>query len=85
MGLAVLCFVEATAQQKQLDAGTKYIIKSISVTGAQNFNESTVIAFTGLKIGDQLFIPGEKLSSITKKLWEQNLFSDIAFYVTGIQ
>jgi outer membrane protein insertion porin family len=85
MGLAVLCFVETTAQQKQLDAGTKYIIKSISVTGAQNFNESTVIAFTGLKIGDQLFIPGEKLSSITKKLWEQNLFSDIAFYVTGIQ
>ena len=52
MGLAVLCFVETTAQQKQLDAGTKYIIKSISVTGAQNFNESTVIAFTGLKIGD---------------------------------
>jgi len=85
MGFVFLGLSETMAQQKELDAGTKYSIRSIAVTGAQNFNESTVIAFTGLKIGDQVFIPGEKLSSITKKLWEQNLFSDIAFYVTGIE
>ena len=72
------------AQQKELDSGKKYTINSIKVTGAQNFNEQTVVAFTGLKIGDRIYIPGEKLSSVTKKLWEQNLFSDIAFYVTNI-
>lgn len=74
----------AQAQQKQLDSGTRYSIRSISVSGAQSFNENTVIAFTGLKIGDRIYIPGEKLSNVTKKLWEQNLFSDIAFYVTAI-
>ncbi|MEL6810075.1 MAG: POTRA domain-containing protein [Bacteroidota bacterium] len=74
-----------TAQQKELDSGTKYTINSITVTGTQSFNEKTVIAFTGLKIGDRIYIPGEKLSSVTKKLWEQNLFSDIAFYVTNIE
>ncbi|NND62522.1 MAG: BamA/TamA family outer membrane protein [Flavobacteriaceae bacterium] len=73
-----------TAQQKELDSGTRYSIKSITVTGAQSFNENTVIAFTGLKVGDRIYIPGEKLSNVTKKLWEQNLFSDIAFYVTNI-
>ncbi|MGV6829580.1 MAG: BamA/OMP85 family outer membrane protein [Flavobacteriales bacterium] len=73
------------AQQKQLDSGKKYTIRSIKVTGEQNFNENTVIAFTGLKIGDKIYIPGEKLSTVTKKLWEQNLFSDIAFYVTNIE
>ena len=62
------------AQQKELDSGKKYTINSIKVTGAQNFNEQTVIAFTGLKKGDRIYIPGEKLSSVTKKLWEQNLF-----------
>jgi outer membrane protein insertion porin family len=72
------------AQQKELDSGKKYTINSIKVTGAQNFNEQTVIAFTGLKKGDRVYIPGEKLSSVTKKLWEQNLFSDIAFYVTNV-
>jgi outer membrane protein insertion porin family len=74
-----------SAQQKELDSGKKYTINSIVVTGAQSFNEKTVIAFTGLKKGDRLYIPGEKLSAVTKKLWEQNLFSDIAFYVTKIE
>lgn len=73
-----------SGQQKELDSGKKYTINNITVTGAQNFNEQTVIAFTGLKEGEQIFIPGEKLSTVTKKLWEQNLFSDIAFYVTNI-
>jgi len=73
-----------TAQQKELDSGIKYTINSITVTGEQSFNEKTVVAFTGLKVGDRIYIPGEKLSSVTKKLWEQNLFSDIAFYVTNI-
>ncbi|WP_206073995.1 outer membrane protein assembly factor BamA [Marixanthomonas spongiae] len=73
-----------TAQQRDLDSGKKYTINDIKVTGAQSFNEQTVIAFTGLKKGDRIYIPGEKLSAVTKKLWEQNLFSDIAFYVTNI-
>ncbi|MGK0386051.1 MAG: outer membrane protein insertion porin family [Patiriisocius sp.] len=73
------------AQQKELDAGIKYEINNITVAGAQNFNEQTVIAFTGLKKGERIFIPGERLSEVTKKLWDQNLFSDIAIYVTKIE
>ena len=72
------------AQEKELDSGRKYTINSVTVTGAQSYNEQTVIAFTGLRKGDRIYIPGEKLSQVTKKLWEQNLFSDIAFYVTNI-
>lgn len=80
----ILSVFSIQAQQKELDSGRKYTINEITVTGAQNFNEQTVIAFTGLKKGDRIYIPGEKLSQVTKKLWEQNLFSDIAFYVTNI-
>jgi outer membrane protein insertion porin family len=80
----ILSVFTLQAQQKELDSGRKYTINKITVTGAQSFNEQTVIAFTGLKKGDRIYIPGEKLSQVTKKLWEQNLFSDIAFYVTGV-
>ncbi|MFC7357993.1 outer membrane protein assembly factor [Jejudonia soesokkakensis] len=82
--ITILSVCTLSAQQKELDSGKKYTINKITVTGAQNFNEQTVIAFTGLKEGEQIYIPGEKLSTVTKKLWEQNLFSDIAFYVTDI-
>jgi len=81
---AFLSVLKISAQKKELDSGIKYTINSIKVSGTQTFNENTVIAFTGLKEGDQIYIPGEKLSNVTKKLWEQNLFSDIAFYVTNI-
>ncbi|MEH6765966.1 MAG: outer membrane protein assembly factor BamA [Aequorivita antarctica] len=81
----ILSVFTLQAQQKELDSGKKYTINNITVAGAQSFNEQTVVAFTGLKKGDRLYIPGEKLSQITKKLWEQNLFSDIAFYVTNIE
>ncbi|KJJ40107.1 BamA/OMP85 family outer membrane protein [Aequorivita vladivostokensis] len=81
----ILSVFTLQAQQKELDSGRKYTINEIKVTGAQSFNEQTVIAFTGLKKGDRIYIPGEKLSQVTKKLWEQNLFSDIAFYVTNIE
>ncbi len=81
----ILSVFTLQAQQKELDSGKKYTINNITVSGAQSFNEQTVIAFTGLKKGDRIYIPGEKLSQVTKKLWEQNLFSDIAFYVTNIE
>src|SRR5690606_18073154 len=81
----ILSVFTLQAQQKELDSGKKYTINNITVSGAQSFNELTVIAFTGLKKGDRLYIPGEKLSQVTKKLWEQGLFSDIAFYVTNIE
>jgi len=85
----ILFFTIATvlglqAQQKELDNGKRYSLRDITVSGTQSFNENTVIAFTGLKPGDRMYIPGEKLSAVTKRLWEQNLFSDIAFYVTAI-
>lgn len=81
----ILSVFTLQAQQKELDSGRKYTINQITVTGAQSFNEQTVVAFTGLKKGDRIYIPGEKLSQVTKKLWEQNLFSDIAFYVTNVE
>ena len=80
----ILSLFTLSAQQLPLQGNKKYTIKSLTVSGEQSFNEKTVIAFTGLKVGDRIYIPGEKLSEITKKLWEQGLFSDIAFYVTNI-
>ena len=81
---AVMSIFTLSAQQNPLQGNKKYTINSLTVSGEQSFNEKTVIAFTGLKIGDRIYIPGEKLSEITKKLWDQGLFSDIAFYVTNI-
>ena len=58
----ILSVFTLSAQQLQLQGNKKYTIKSLTVSGEQSFNEKTVIAFTGLKLGDRIYIPGEKLS-----------------------
>ncbi|SDR71163.1 Beta-barrel assembly machine subunit BamA [Gillisia sp. Hel1_33_143] len=72
------------AQDLPLADGKKYTIGNINVTGTVTYNEQTVIAYTGLKKGDELYIPGDRLSKVLKKLWDLGLFSDINFYVTNI-
>tara|TARA_R110000850_G_scaffold203228_1_gene329588 strand:+ start:203461 stop:206010 length:2550 start_codon:yes stop_codon:yes gene_type:complete len=73
------------SQQNPMDTGKKYTIGKISVAGAQSFNELTVITFAGLKEGEQVYIPGDRISSVIKKLWDENLFSDVNIYVTNIE
>lgn len=87
--ILLCCFVLmpflAFSQQNQLDTGQQYTIGEITVAGAQSFNELTVIAFSGLKKGEKIFIPGERISNVIKKLWDENLFSDVNIYVTNIE
>ncbi|WP_246849064.1 outer membrane protein assembly factor [Aquimarina sp. U1-2] len=65
--------------------GKEYIIGEIKVTGTTSYNESTVVTFTGLRKGERIFLPGDKISQVIKKLWDLELFSDINFYITDIK
>lgn len=69
------------AQETTYNNGIKYTLGDITVTGNTNFSEQTVIAFSGLKKGDEVTIPGEKISAAIKKLWNSNLFSSIDVFL----
>lgn len=74
-----------TAQETTFDKGKKYILGGIEVTGVKSYNQQTVITYTGLRIGQEIVIPGEEISNIISKLWKLQLFSDISFYITNIE
>ncbi|WP_339845428.1 POTRA domain-containing protein [uncultured Dokdonia sp.] len=83
--LALLSFTFAQAQrQLPLDPEVKYEIADIKVSGVSTYNENTVIAFTGLRVGERIFLPGQKITDVIKKLWGLELFSDINLYVTAV-
>ncbi|WP_459211371.1 BamA/OMP85 family outer membrane protein [Aquimarina rhabdastrellae] len=65
--------------------GKEYTLGEIKVTGSVSYNENTIIAFTGLRSGERIFLPGDKISGIIKKLWDLELFSDINFYLTNVK
>ncbi len=66
------------------EKGKEYILGGISVTGLQKFSESTVKVFTGLKIGQPLRLPGDKLTSAIKKLYQSKQFSTVDVYLLRI-
>ncbi len=81
----LLNIVSISAQNLSGANGKEYKIGEIVVTGSTTYNESTVITFTGLKKGDVISLPGDRISKIIKKLWDLELFSDIDIYITKIE
>ncbi|MDO5607066.1 MAG: outer membrane protein assembly factor BamA [Capnocytophaga sp.] len=80
---AVVSVVSAQEEERlSLEQGRKYTIGGIEVTGAKRYNEQTILTTSGLKVGDEITIPGEKFSNIIHKLWSYKLFSDVNIYIT---
>jgi outer membrane protein insertion porin family len=75
---------QANAQQNTYDKGKFYEVGEIQVTGVKSFSPQTVVAYTGLKKGQRIQIPGEEISATINKLWKLELFSDIEFFITNI-
>ncbi len=63
----------------------RYNIGKIEVTGNTSFSPITIVTFSGLREGDAISIPGEKLSNAIKKLWGSNLFSSVDVYKTRVE
>ena len=62
----------------------EYELGGITVTGLQKFSEQAVKVFSGLKVGQKIRIPGDKLSSAIKKLYNQKQFSNVDVYISKI-
>ena len=85
----ILCIVlfgfnQAIAQENAYDKGKFYELGEINVSGVKSFSPQTVVAYTGLKKGQRIQIPGEEISATINKLWKLELFSDIEFFITNI-
>jgi outer membrane protein insertion porin family len=81
---SILVDYSAYAQQTSFDKGNIYEIGEITVTGVKSFSPQTVVAYTGLRKGQRIQIPGEEISATINKLWKLELFSDIEFFITKI-
>ena len=51
-------------------AGT-YILKGLDVKGAGSYDKQTLIAFSGMSVGQQINIPGEEISSAVRRYWRR--------------
>lgn len=66
------------------EKGKEYLLGGMTVTGLKKFSEETVKIFTGLRIGQLIKLPGDKLTSAIKKLYETKQFSNVDVYLSKI-
>jgi outer membrane protein insertion porin family len=55
----------------------RYRLGPIAVEGAVVTDKSVIKLVSGLTEGDEISVPGERITDAIKKLWKQNLFEDV--------
>ncbi len=63
----------------------EFEIGGITVSGVQYYDNNSIIALTGLAVGDKIKVPGEAITNAIQKLWSQGLFEDIQITASKIQ
>ena len=59
----------------------EFEIGGIRVEGTEFLDEKVLVSLTGLRIGQQVTIPGDDITRAIRKLWDQRLFTDVAIRI----
>lgn len=62
----------------------KYTIADIQVVGVKYLDTNVLIQISGLSVGDEVMIPGDEVTNAIKKLWGNQMFSDVRIEATKI-
>lgn len=63
----------------------EYTIGGIDVTGLNVLDKNALISLSGLRVGDKVKIPGDKVANAVRKLWKHGLVGDISIGVDRIE
>ncbi|MGI8893440.1 MAG: outer membrane protein assembly factor BamA [Bacteroidia bacterium] len=62
----------------------EYEVGGITVSGTQYLDEAVIVSLSGLRVGERIKVPGERLSRAVENLWKQGLFADVSIVATKI-
>ncbi|MCX6253491.1 MAG: outer membrane protein assembly factor BamA [Bacteroidia bacterium] len=83
-----LMSLSLNAQEKQeiIDfmSSEDYIIGGLSITGIRFLDTNALIGISGLRIGQEITIPGDAVTTAVQKLWQQGLFSDVRISIAKV-
>ncbi|WP_192822316.1 outer membrane protein assembly factor BamA [Rufibacter sp. LB8] len=63
----------------------KYEIGGITVSGAKFLDPNALISLTGLRIGDNIEVPGDAIGRAIQKLWDQGILGGVDVRATKIE
>jgi outer membrane protein insertion porin family len=77
-----------SAQEKQTIVDymsvESYIVGGVTVTGVRFLDTNALIGISGLRVGQEVFVPGDAITTAVQKLWQQGLFSDVRITISKV-
>ncbi|MCF8359939.1 MAG: outer membrane protein assembly factor BamA [Prolixibacteraceae bacterium] len=62
----------------------EYTIGGIDIVGIRYLDKGMLKDYAGIRVGDEITIPGDKITQVIKKFWKQGLFSDVQINATKV-
>ena len=87
IGLGTVKKKQSTVLPKELSYASprEYEIADIEVEGAETLNKNALISITGLKVGDQIRLPGDATATAIHKLWKMGIIGNVSIHITKIE
>ena len=63
----------------------EFTVAGIDITGLNVLDKNALISLSGLRVGDKVKIPGDKIANAIRKLWRHGLVGDISIGVDRIE
>ncbi len=63
----------------------EYIIGGVKVTGVKFLDANVLASMSGLEVGRKITIPGDEVTKVVDKFWDQGLFSDVKVIAEKIE
>ena len=82
--LSIITFTQVKAQKPTYLSPQKFTIARTTVEGVPHLNHDAIVLISGLTPGKEITVPGDDISNAIKKLWDQDLFSEVEVGYTNI-
>ncbi len=86
--VSVFCYLNALSQEKLPVANyansREYTIAAIDVKGIKFLDKKILVNMSDLMVGDEIAIPGDKITKAVEKFWDQGLFADVKIIADSI-
>jgi outer membrane protein insertion porin family len=84
--LLLVNLLHAQEEQFPIDysAPKKFTIAAVNVIGSDQIDKNVIIAYSGLAVGNEIFVPSDDITKAITNLWKQKMFSDIRIEIASI-
>lgn len=84
LGAAVFAQNETAVAEVDYSHPQKYIIGGVKVEGNTYIGRNQVLQLAGLREGEEVTIPGDQVSNIVNRLWQQRYFRDVSISIDSL-